>query len=220
MKRLFLILVVLTAACLGIKAQVVNYHGTVVDAETNEPLIGATVMPIGGGQGVATDMDGNFTLTVPKTVMQAQVSYVGYKAAIVDLTKNMTVRLQSVATNLDDVMVVAFGSTTKEAFTGSASVVKADELASKTTSNVADALVGSVPGLQLRTSTGAPGSDSDGITIRGMSSIYSNTKPLIIVDGAPYQESLGNISPDDIASVSVLKDAPRRRFMERAEQPE
>lgn len=207
MRKLFLFLVTLILCSLNLMAQTATYHGTVVDAETNDPLIGATVMPIGGGQGVATDLDGNFTLTVPAQVMQANVSYVGYKPAQVALSNNMVVRLTSTATNLEDVMVVAFGTTTKEAFTGSASVVKADELATKTTANVADALVGSVPGLQMRSTSGAPGSDSGELSIRGLSSIYSDTKPLVIVDGAPYPESLANINQDDIASISVLKDA-------------
>lgn len=188
-------------------AQNKTYHGTVVDAETSEPLIGATVMPIGGGQGTSTDLDGNFTLTVPQYVLQAEFSYVGYKPATLQLSNQMVVKLTSTATALDDVMVVAFGTTSKEAFTGSASVVNADDLRTKTTANVADALVGSVPGLQMRSTSGAPGAGNGDITIRGISSIYSNTTPLVIVDGAPYSESLSNISQDDIASISVLKDA-------------
>lgn len=207
MRKVFLLLVTLIFSSLNLLAQTATYHGSVVDAETNEPLIGATVMPIGGGQGVATDLDGNFTLTVPVEVMQANVTYVGYKPMQVALSNNMVVRMQSTATNLDDVMVVAFGSTTKEAFTGAASVIKADDLATKTTSNVADALVGSVPGLQLRSTSGAPGADNGNLTIRGISSIYSDIQPLIIVDGAPYPENLSNINQDDIASISVLKDA-------------
>ena len=191
----------------SVMAQNSTYHGTVVDAETDEPLIGATVMPIGGGQGTATDLDGNFTLTVPQYVTQAEFSYVGYKPATAQLSDRMVVRLSSTATALDDVMVVAFGTTTKEAFTGSASVVNADDLRSRTTANVTDALVGSVPGLQLRSNSGAPGSGNGEISIRGISSLYSDTQPLIIVDGAPYPESLSNISQDDIASISVLKDA-------------
>ena len=207
MRKLFLILVTLMMCSWTAMAQNSTYHGTVVDAETNEPLIGATVRPIGGGQGVATDLDGNFTLSVPQYVTQAEFSYVGYTPATAILSDNMTVRLTTTSTTLEDVMVVAFGTTTKEAFTGSASVVNADDLRSRTTANVTDALVGSVPGLQLRSSSGAPGSGNGEISIRGISSLYSSTQPLIIVDGAPYPESLSNISQDDIASISVLKDA-------------
>ncbi|MDE5812830.1 MAG: carboxypeptidase-like regulatory domain-containing protein, partial [Muribaculaceae bacterium] len=184
MRKLFLILVTLIVCSWTAMAQNSTYHGTVVDAETNEPLIGATVMPIGGGQGTATDLDGNFTLTVPQYVTQAEFSYVGYKPATVQLYDKMVVRLSTTSTALDDVMVVAFGTTTKEAFTGSASVVNADDLKSRTTANVADALVGSVPGLQLRSTSGAPGSGNGDINIRGISSVYTSTAPLVIVDGA------------------------------------
>ncbi len=191
----------------GVYAQNVTYHGSVIDAETSEPLIGATVMPIGGGQGTSTDLDGNFTLTVPQYVNQAEFSYVGFKPVTMQLSDRMVVKMSTTATALDDVVVVAFGTTTKEAFTGSASVVNADDLKTKTTANVTDALVGSVPGLQLRSTSGAPGAGNGDITIRGISSVYTSTTPLVIVDGAPYPESLSNISQDDIASISVLKDA-------------
>ncbi|MDE6649671.1 MAG: SusC/RagA family TonB-linked outer membrane protein [Muribaculaceae bacterium] len=207
MRKLFLILVTLMMCSWSLYAQNVTYHGTVLDAETSEPLIGATVMPIGGGQGTATDLDGNFTITVPEYVNQAEFSYVGFKPVTAVLSDRMTVKLSATATNLDDLVVVAFGTTTKEAFTGAASVVNADDLKTKTTANVTDALVGSVPGLQLRSTTGAPGAGNGDITIRGISSVYTSTSPLVIVDGAPYPESLSNLSQDDIASISVLKDA-------------
>ena len=105
-------------AGLGLSAQTRTYHGTVLDAETNEPLIGATVMPVGGGQGTATDIDGRFNITVPLKVHDVTISYVGYQAVTVPLTDNMTVKLNTSASTLNDLMVVAFGTTTKEAFTG------------------------------------------------------------------------------------------------------
>ncbi len=191
----------------SLSAQTRTYKGIVVDAATNEPLIGATVMPIGGGQGVATDVDGKFSVTVPNTVKQAEFTYVGYQPVTAMLTNDMVVKMTTTTTSLDDVVVVAFGTTTKEAFTGSAAVVNASELQTKTTANVADALVGSVPGLQIRSTSGAPGSGNGNISIRGIASLYAETDPLIIVDGAPYPASLSNISQDDIASISVLKDA-------------
>lgn len=207
MRKLFLIMVSLMAVSLGLQAQTKTFSGTILDADTNEPLIGATVLPIGGGQGAAADLDGKFTVSVPDYVTQAEFSYVGYAPQTLPLTQNMVVKLHTSATALKDVVVVAFGTTTKEAFTGAASVVNADDLQARTTANVANALVGSVPGLQMRTTSGAPGSDAGSITIRGISSVYSETNPLVIVDGAPYAESLSNIAQDDIASISVLKDA-------------
>lgn len=109
--------------------------------------------------------------------------------------------------SLDEVMVVAFGTAKKSAFTGSAAVVGSEELSKKVTTNVADALVGSVPGLQLRGGTGQPGDTQGKINIRGIASMYASTDPLIIVDGAPYSASLSNIPTEDIESVSILKDA-------------
>ena len=108
---------------------------------------------------------------------------------------------------LDEVMVVAFGTAKKSAFTGSAAVVDSKVLSQKVTTNVADALAGSVPGLQLRGATGQPGSDSNGFKIRGIASMYASTNPLVIVDGAPYPDNLSSIPTDDIESVTVLKDA-------------
>ncbi|MDE6587188.1 MAG: SusC/RagA family TonB-linked outer membrane protein [Paramuribaculum sp.] len=207
MKKLLLFMIGLIVSCWTAMAQTSTYHGTVVDATTGEPLIGASVLPIGGGTGVATNIDGKFTLKVPSTVKEAQISYVGYITSVVPLTNDMEVKLKTSDHALDEVVVVAFGSTTKEAFTGSAAVVNAGDISKHTTSNVANALVGNVPGLQMRGSGGAPGSGNGSISIRGISSLYSTIDPLIIVDGAPYSASLTNISPSDIASVSVLKDA-------------
>ena len=119
MRKLFLILMTLMACSWSLSAQTRTYHGTVVDAANNEPLIGATVMPIGGGQGVATDADGKFTLTVPAKVSNAKVTYVGYKEQIVALQNNMVIHLQTSSTNLDDVVVVAYGTANKESLTGS-----------------------------------------------------------------------------------------------------
>jgi TonB-dependent SusC/RagA subfamily outer membrane receptor len=108
---------------------------------------------------------------------------------------------------VDEVIVVAFGTTKKSAFTGSATVLNTEELSKKTAANVANALVGSVPGMQMTGMSGAPGADNGAMYIRGLTSLESSLDPLIIVDGAPYYASLTNISTDDIESVTVLKDA-------------
>ena len=208
MRKLFLILMTLIACTWGVQAQsTVTYHGTIVDASNNEPLVGATVMPIGGGHGVAADIDGKFTITVPAKVHKANVSYVGFVTKEVTLENGMVVALETGTSNLDEVMVVAFGTSKKEAFTGSAAVVKAGDIEKHTTSNVANVLAGTVPGLQMRGQTGAPGEDNGSFTIRGINSLYASGNPLVILDGAPYDGNLNNIAPEDIESVSVLKDA-------------
>lgn len=107
---------------------------------------------------------------------------------------------------LDEVMVVAFGTAKKSAFTGSAKVVNSEKLSQSQVSSVTEALAGAVPGVTMTSSNGAPGSTSS-IKIRGISSINAGNDPLIIVDGAPYSGDMNNLNPNDVESMTVLKDA-------------
>ncbi len=206
MRKLFLILMTLMACSWSLSAQTRTYHGTVLDAANNEPLIGATVMPIGGGQGVATDADGKFTLTVPAKVSNAKVTYVGYKEQIVALQNNMVIHLQTSSTNLDDVVVVAYGTANKESLTGSVAVVGSKEIEDRPVTSVTAALEGNAPGVQVNNSVGNPGS-APSIRIRGFNSIRGNNSPLYVVDGVVYEGSIADLNPSDIESMSVLKDA-------------
>ena len=206
MRKLFLILMTLIACTLGIQAQTRTYHGTVLDASNGEPLIGASVMPIGGGQGVAADLDGNFTLSVPSNVKKATVSYVGYNSQTVDLADGIVVKLVSSSTSLDDLVVVAYGTTTKEALTGSVAVVGAKEIEDRPVTSVTSALEGNAPGVQVNNSTGTPGS-APSIRIRGFNSINGENNPLYVVDGIPFEGTINDINPADVESMSVLKDA-------------
>ena len=113
MRKLFLILLTLMAGVWGVQAQTRTYHGTVLDASDGEPLVGATIMPIGGGQGTAADVDGKFTLTVPANVTKAHVSYIGYISKEVTLSNDMIVRLESGTSALDEMIVVAYGTAKK-----------------------------------------------------------------------------------------------------------
>ena len=119
MRKLFLIMMTLVAFSWNLAAQTKSVSGTVVDAANNEPLIGATVMPIGGGQGAATDIDGNFSLTLPQNVKQVKVSYVGYKEQTVNVSPVMKIRLESSSSDLNEVVVVAYGTANKESLTRS-----------------------------------------------------------------------------------------------------
>lgn len=190
----------------NLSAQTKTIHGTVVDAGTNEPLIGATVMPIGGGQGAACDLDGKFTLTVPANVTKATVSYVGYTSKTVELRNGMTVQLASSDSNLDEVVVVAYGTANKESLTGSVAVVGAKEIEDRPVTTVTAALEGNAPGVQVNNTYGSPGS-APTIRIRGFSSINGDNSPLYIVDGIEYSGSIADLNPNDIESMSVLKDA-------------
>ncbi|MBQ5697095.1 MAG: TonB-dependent receptor plug domain-containing protein, partial [Muribaculaceae bacterium] len=206
MRKLFLILMAVVACAWSAMAQNRTISGIVIDAANNEPLIGATVMPNGGGQGTATDIDGNFTLSVPANVKTATVSYVGYKSQTVDLKDGMTVHLASESTTLDDVVVVAYGTATKESLTGSVAVVGAKEIEDRPVTSATAALEGNAPGVQVNSTTGQPGDDAS-IVIRGIGSVTSSTAPLIVVDGMQFNGAVSDINPQDIESMSVLKDA-------------
>ncbi len=180
--------------------------GYVSSSEDGLPVVGAAIRVVGTGTGTTTDINGNFTLDVPAGTM-LEVSYIGMTPKTVKASRKLKIVLDPDNRSLDEVMVVAFGTTKKSAFTGSAAVVDAEELSKKISTNVTDALVGSVAGLQLRGSSGQPGSDNSSINIRGIASMYAATDPLVIVDGAPYPGNLSSIPTEDIESVTVLKDA-------------
>lgn len=208
MRKLFLILFTVLACTWTLSAQQTKtIHGTVLDAANNEPLIGATVMPVGGGQGAAADMDGKFTLTVPSNVTKANVSYVGYKPQTVTLENNMTVYLTSSSSDLDEVIVVAYGTANKESLTGSVAVVGAKEIEDRPVTTVTAALEGNAPGVQVNNTVGTPGSNPD-IRIRGFNSFTDGANnPIYVVDGMPFNGGLNDLNPNDIESMTVLKDA-------------
>ncbi|MDE6329240.1 MAG: SusC/RagA family TonB-linked outer membrane protein [Muribaculaceae bacterium] len=207
MRKLFLLMISVMMSALGLIAQTHTYHGTILDAADNEPLIGATIMPIGGGQGTSADIDGHFTLTVPANVKKATVSYVGYTAKTVELKSGeMNIYLESSSTSLDDLVVVAYGTATKESLTGSVAVVGAKEIEDRPVTTVTSALEGNAPGVQVNNTVGTPGSAPD-IRIRGFNSINGVNSPLYVVDGVPYNGSIADLNPADIESMSVLKDA-------------
>ncbi len=206
MRKLFLILMTVFAYSLSLSAQTQTIHGTVVDMANNEPLIGATIMPIGGGQGVAADIDGKFTLVVPANVKKANVSYVGYKPQTVELRNGMTISLASSETTLDNVVVVAYGTANKESLTGAVAVVGAKEIEDRPVTSVTSALEGNAPGVQVNSTYGQPGSNPD-IRIRGFNSVNGSNDPIYVVDGVPFHGSIAALNPQDIESMSILKDA-------------
>lgn len=110
MRKLIFIIMAVLACALGAIAQTRSFSGIVLDAANQEPLIGATVSPIGGGQGVATDIDGRFTLKVPQNVSKAKFTYVGYSPVTVDLKNDMVVYLESQSAQLDEMVVIAYGT--------------------------------------------------------------------------------------------------------------
>ena len=210
MKKLFLLLMTVVLASAVAMAQNRTVSGTVVSAADDEPLPGAAVQPVGGGVGVATDVDGNFTISVPKNVTKLTVSYIGMIAQTVDITSDkLVIKLQNAANVLDDVIVTAYGQSTRQAFTGTAAVVSAAEIEKTQVSNVLNALTGKAPGLQVFNSSGQPGSGPSQMRIRGVSSVNSNVdnEPLIVLDGVPFAGVISAINPNDVESLTVSTDA-------------
>ncbi|MDE6207370.1 MAG: TonB-dependent receptor [Muribaculaceae bacterium] len=207
MKKLFLLLVAVLTLSLCASAQTRTVQGVVIDAENDEPLIGASVQAA-KGIGVSTDIDGHFSISVPAGTKVLTISYVGYETQEVSADKSdIVVRLQNANNLLDPVIVVAYGEQKKSSFTGSAATVGSATIEKTQVTNVLDALSGKVAGLQLANASGAPGASSPTIRIRGFSSIQAGNAPLIIVDGTPYTGDINSLNTNDIESMSVLKDA-------------
>ncbi|MGM9713771.1 MAG: SusC/RagA family TonB-linked outer membrane protein [Prevotella sp.] len=179
--------------------------GTVVSATDDEPIIGATVKIKGAAKGVITDINGKFTIDA-KAGTPLVISYVGMQTVEAHAKNNMLVRLGTDEKVLDEVMVIAYGTQKKSAFTGSAAVVDSKEIGKVQVTNAVDALKGKASGVQINTASGQPGS-TPSIRIRGINSINSGSAPLIVVDGSPYGGSLNDINPADVESMTVLKDA-------------
>ena len=209
-RKLILLLACLFTGISLVTAQTSTITGIVISADDDEPVVGASVLIEGTTLGSTTNIDGKFTIAnVPSSAKTLRVTFVGMKSQSLPILRGkvMRVQLRADAELLDEVMVVAFGTQKKSSFTGAASVVNSEQLSKHVTTNVANALVGSTPGLQIRGGSGAPGAGQGSIKIRGIASLYADTDPLIIVDGAPYSASLSNIPQNDIESVTVLKDA-------------
>lgn len=186
--------------------------GKVTDQE-GEPLPGVTIMVLGTTNGISTDIDGNYELKVDKNPDQIiQFSFIGMKTHQEKLGNRTTinVKLESQDVTMDEVMVVAYGITKKESFTGSAVSVKGDKIMREAAGSISPekALKGYVAGVRVSRGGGQPGEVAD-LQVRGIGSITQATTPLYVVDGIPISSShdLNNLNPNDIENMTVLKDA-------------
>jgi TonB-linked SusC/RagA family outer membrane protein len=206
MRKILLVLTLVIAGVWSLSAQR-SITGKVTD-QSKEPLIGATVLVEGTSTGTITDVDGMFSIQVPAGSNTLLISYTGYAALKLSLTaaSNYEVTLSSDAVLLSDVVVVAFGTAAREKFTGSATTISSEQIANRPISNVAQAIVGASPGVQTNAGSGQPGAAPD-IRIRGFGSINASNDPLYVVDGVPFSASIANLNPDDIESITILKDA-------------
>ena len=182
--------------------------GTVSDP-AGEPVAGANVVLKGSTTVYTmTDNQGKFTISVPADGVLT-VNCLGFISTEVDVAgkTQIDVVLENDAETLDETIVVAYGTATKASFTGSAAMVKSEEISKKITSNVTSALAGTAPGVQIINSSGDPTSNAPTIRIRGIGSMSASSAPLIVLDGVPYEGSISDINPNDVESMSVLKDA-------------
>lgn len=182
--------------------------GTVLDQKTGAPLAGASVVVKGSTVGSSTGSDGKFQISVPASAKAMVISFLNYKTVELSLgnKKVFEVKMISTEVSLEDVVLVGYTKTTKEAFTGSAKTVDSKQITNKNISNISQALAGEVAGLRVINGSGQPGTSAT-LRIRGFGSVNGNRSPLYVVDGVPFSGSLNSINPNDVASTTVLKDA-------------
>jgi len=208
MKKVLFALSIMVIVGLQALAQTTSVTGTVTDAGDGNPIPGVSVFVKGTTIGTVTTPDGTYSLAVPNDATTIVFSFVGMTTQEVPFSgqTNISVALESDALGLDEVIVTAFGTTTKEAFTGSAAVVGAEELSSRNVTSPVAAIEGKATGIQFTSASGQPGS-SPKIVIRGVGTLSGQTEPLYIVDGVQFEGSLNTINQDDIESFTILKDA-------------
>ena len=209
MRKLQMLLALLCMSIGLAVAQVTKVTGVVVDADTEEPIIGASVLVKGTTIGTITDIDGKYEINnIPASGKALMISFVGMRTVEVPITTSapQKIVMRPDAQVIDEVVVVAYGTAKKSSFTGSASTVGAQTIEKRAITNVTSALEGNTTGVQVTSATGQPG-ESASIRIRGFGSVNASSAPLYVVDGAIYNGSLGDINPADIESMTILKDA-------------
>ena len=208
MKKLALLFACLLSAASLSFAQVSTVKGNVTSSEDGLGVIGASVFVKGTTIGSVTDVDGNFVITgVPASATTLTVSCIGMVTTDVAIAPNVKVVLNPDSEVLENAVVtIAYGAAKKSTLTGAISSVNSDKLEMRPTSSVASALEGSVSGIQVAASYGAPGTDPD-IRIRGIGTVNGSASPLYVIDGVPFGGNLSDLNPADIESMTVLKDA-------------
>ena len=199
---------VLLSFFLGVQcmvAQQMKVTGVVINEDDGEPVIGASIVVKGTTIGTITDLDGKFELETQKDA-KLIISYVGLRTQETTAQQNMRIVLSSDSQAIDEVVVVAYGTAKKSSFTGSASTVGAALMDKRPLSNALSALEGNTSGVQMTSSIGQPG-EAAKVTIRGFGSVNADNAPLYVVDGAIFSGDISSISPSDIESMTILKDA-------------
>ncbi|MDE5551586.1 MAG: TonB-dependent receptor plug domain-containing protein, partial [Muribaculaceae bacterium] len=185
-------------------AQDITVYGQVLSQNDDEPLIGATIMSIATGNGTATDIDGNFQITVPEGT-DLKISYVGYTSQTVEAIQNLTVYLYEDSEVLDEVVVVGYQTVKKADLTGAVSVVSTKSLETSADTDPMRSLQGKIPGMTV-TADGSPAGTGT-VRIRGIGSFNASQDPLFVIDGVPTTSSLNSLNMNDIESMQVLRAA-------------
>ena len=205
-KTKFYLLSMLALLCLipDVSFAQLRVEGTVKD-ETGEALMGVAILIQGEGTGAVTDFDGHYVLPSVKQGATLEFSYLGYQTKVVKATgRRLDVSLVPDLKNLDEVVVIAYGQQKKVTITGAVCAVGGDELLKAPVANVSNALQGKLPGISVVQASGMPGDDEPVIRVRGIGSLNS-AEPLVLVDGV--ERSFGQIDPNEIEDISILKDA-------------
>jgi len=209
-KSIFNLFIVLIAFCTGIQAQSIS--GSITDSEDNQPLAGVNILVEGASNGAVSDFDGNFTISNFESGSVLVFSYVGYKTfnlkvssqEILDF-QNIKVSMDKDLSQLDEVIVIGYGSQKLSDISGAVSTVNADAIEASSPVRVEDALQGQASGINI-ISSGSPGSKPT-VLIRGITS-YAGNDPLVVIDGVSASiDDLNSLNPNDVKSVNVLKDA-------------
>lgn len=182
--------------------------GKVIEKGTNLPLPGVSILIKGSKSGTTTDQSGNFNLKLSRAQETLTFSFLGFSSQEISAKSGNTLNvvLADASNELDEVVVVAYGTTKRRDITGSVSRINGDQLQNRQVSNLTKALQGMAPGIQAVSSSGQPGTSAT-IRIRGIGSINASSSPLYVVDGNPFSGDLSAINVSDIESISVLKDA-------------
>lgn len=200
--------ILFTLLIVGLNLTAQNVVKGLVKTSANETLVGASVVVKGANVGTVTDIDGKFELPADPKTSVLEVSYTGYTTQSVKLDGNTEIEIVLLEKEgvLDELVVTSFGTAKKSSFTGAFKKISADDLTKRPVTNVFQALSGSAAGIQTTAGGGQPGS-APSIRIRGFGSISSSNDPLYVVDGIPYSASTANLNPEDIESMTILKDA-------------
>jgi len=208
MKRITIIVLFLFLGMHFAFAQGKTITGKVTSATDGSTIPGVQVVVKGTTTGITTDMNGEYSLMVPQSATILEFSYIGMIKQEVALTGQTVINvvMKDDMLLLDEVVVVGYGTTTKQSFTGTVKTIKSENVESKSISNVSQALAGEVAGVTVINTSGQPGTTAT-IRVRGLGSVNGNRDPLYVLDGVPFSGSLNSINPNDIESTTILKDA-------------